>query len=114
MQKLRTGASVFIYVPAFPILFGLWDEQVGHHRRYTRRSLHDTMQRAGVHVTRTGYADSLGFMATGAMKLVRRGVQVTERKVQFYDRHIFPWSRHIDRVAHPLFGKNVWAIGVKP
>lgn len=111
--KLRPGAPVFVYVPAFPILFGSWDEQVGHYRRYTRRSLHDTLHRSGVRVERTGYADSLGFMAAGVLKLVGRGMRVTEAKVRVYDRHLFPWSRRLDRVAHPLFGKNVWAIGSK-
>ena len=35
----RPGAAAIVSVPAMPSLFGYHDEQLGHYRRYTRRSL---------------------------------------------------------------------------
>jgi SAM-dependent methyltransferase len=36
---LRPGGRAVLSVPAMPSLFGLHDEMLGHHRRYTRTSL---------------------------------------------------------------------------
>lgn len=40
----RNGAVLVISVPALPALFGYHDEQLGHFRRYTRRSLHRALE----------------------------------------------------------------------
>lgn len=39
VRLVRPGGSVLVTVPAGPWLFGYHDEVLGHHRRYTRRSL---------------------------------------------------------------------------
>src|SRR5665648_350471 len=46
-SKLRIGGQLLAYVPALQVLYSSMDRQVGHHRRYTRRSLSTTRTDAG-------------------------------------------------------------------
>jgi len=39
VEHAPSGATIVITVPALPLLWSSWDEQLGHFRRHTRRSL---------------------------------------------------------------------------
>jgi hypothetical protein len=39
IDSARPGTTIVITVPALPILWSSWDVALGHHRRYTKRSL---------------------------------------------------------------------------
>ena len=43
-ELVRPGGVLVLSVPSQPWLFGLHDEQLGHHRRYTRRSLRGALE----------------------------------------------------------------------
>src|SRR5262249_16838522 len=47
---LDAAGGIVLTVPAIPALMGPWDEMLGHHRRYTRRSLRDQARAAGLRV----------------------------------------------------------------
>lgn len=112
--KLRDGGRCLIYVPAFPLLFSEMDRQVGHHRRYTSASLRDTLQAAGFEVQRLEYADSLGFFASLAYRILGGSGVLDPRSVQTYDRWIFPLSRALDRLTSRWIGKNLFAVATRP
>jgi len=44
---LKPSGLLLITVPAYPSLWGSFDEAAGHRRRYTREQLKNTLQRAG-------------------------------------------------------------------
>lgn len=52
---MRPGSVLVITVPALPWLWSPWDEQLGHHRRYTRASLRATVDGFALDVDRVGY-----------------------------------------------------------
>jgi len=107
-SKLVRGGLLLVYVPAFPLLFTSMDTKVGHVRRYTRATLLASVTAAGFAVERIEYADSLGFLATLAFKLLDNGRgDVNRRMLRLYDRVAFPVSRAVDRVARRWFGKNL-------
>ncbi|MWD29577.1 methyltransferase domain-containing protein [Aquicoccus sp. SCR17] len=112
---LRPGGALFIYVPAFQILFGSMDRKVEHFRRYTRQSLARLVREAGLEIETLSYADSLGFFATLAYNLTASGDgSINTRSIRFYDRYVFPLSRQIDRATSGLLGKNVFVVARKP
>lgn len=114
-KKLKSKGKFLIYVPAFMFLFSKMDEKVGHVRRYTRDSLCKKVLNAGFHVKSSRYCDSLGFLATLAYKYIDRSDgTINKRSLILYDRLIFPLSIMIDKLTHMHFGKNVYAICVKP
>ncbi len=112
--KLRPGGRVFVYVPAFQVLYSTMDRSIGHWRRYTRASLERALLGAGFSLRDARYHDSLGFLAALAYKYVGpRDGRIAPAHVALYDRVVFPPSRAIDRLAGRFLGKNVSATGVR-
>lgn len=107
-SKLKPGSGVFIYVPAFQIIFSAMDTKVGHYRRYKRADLSAKMQQAGFKIVEARYADSLGFFASFVLKYFGRddgGLNIAAVKI--YDRFIFPLSRALDFFVSRVVGKNL-------
>jgi 2-polyprenyl-3-methyl-5-hydroxy-6-metoxy-1,4-benzoquinol methylase len=111
---LRPGGTLFIYVPAFSMLFGSMDRKVEHFRRYTRSSLTNLIVSANFNVETNYYVDALGFFASLAYNIVSRGDGSLNRSaVRFYDQRVFPVSRMIDRVTSAVIGKNAVIVARK-
>jgi len=51
-SSLMPGGRAVILVPQYPALFGTLDRALDHRERYTRKSLHKALERAGFHVER--------------------------------------------------------------
>ena len=114
-DRLRPGARILIYVPAFACLYSKMDELVGHHRRYRRGDLISKLTAAGFQVERAAYVDSVGFFAALAFRWLGRGDgSLGAGAVRYYDRFIFPLSRILDHVVNAVFGKNLLIVGTRP
>lgn len=114
-SKLKPGGVVFIYVPAFQVIFSAMDRKVGHYRRYRRADLDDKMKHAGLVVLESRYADSLGFLASFVLKYFGSDDgSLNKSAVKIYDRAIFPVSRLLDFLVSPLFGKNLIVLARRP
>lgn len=112
-SRLRPGGRLFIFVPAFPLLWTSLDDHVEHQRRYRRASLVAMLRRAGFVVVRSRYADCLGFFA--ALLFRRSGkAEISPRSLWIYDRWLFPMSKFLDPVLGHFFGKNLLAVCRKP
>jgi SAM-dependent methyltransferase len=113
--KLVPSGRLFVYVPAFPVLFTSMDRRVRHVRRYTRATLRGSLEAAGFEIVMLRYADSLGFAATLLFKALDNGRgDVNRRLLRLYDRLAFPVSRALDALTHRWFGKNLLALAAKP
>ena len=112
-SRLRNGGRLFIFVPAFPVLWSRIDDYVEHQRRYRRTPLVAMLRRAGFILERARYADSLGFFA--ALLFGRRAEgEISRRSIWLYDRFLFPVSRFLDPVLGHFFGKNLAVVCRKP
>jgi SAM-dependent methyltransferase len=112
---LRPGGRLYLYVPAFQVLYSSFDRKVGHIRRYRMRGLVELTRAAGLEVRRARYVDSTGFLAALAFRVrdnPRRLLQ--PRHVALFDRYVFPVNRLTDPLAARLFGKNIALLAVKP
>jgi SAM-dependent methyltransferase len=115
LAKLKPGAPLLLYVPAFMVLYSDMDRHVGHFRRYRRTELTSLLRQAGFHIQRDTYVDSLGFFASLALRFSSHSGGVLDPgTVRTYDRLGFPASRLLDRVAGPFFGKNVLVRAIRP
>ncbi|MFO0703057.1 MAG: class I SAM-dependent methyltransferase [Candidatus Andersenbacteria bacterium] len=113
-RALRPGAQVYLYVPAFPVLYTSLDRKVGHVRRYRLAELVTKARAAGFRVTRAGYVDALGFAAALMYRAVGvRDGRLSPPMVKLYDRVLFPTSRALDRLTSGWFGKNLAVVAVK-
>lgn len=113
--RLRPGGVFYVYVPAFPILYSSMDRKVGHVRRYTRASLVSRLERVGLRIRDARYVDSLGFGASLLFKWIGNDDgDLNPRALALYDRLVFPASRALDVVLHPIVGKNLAVTAVRP
>lgn len=113
--KLVPQGSLFVYVPAFPVLYTSMDARVRHVRRYTRATLRRSLESAGFEIVEMRYADSLGFVATLMFKALDDGSGgVNRRLLKLYDRLAFPASRALDTLTHRWFGKNLVLVAHNP
>lgn len=53
--RMEVGTHLVITVPALQWAFSDWDTALGHHRRYSRRTLRSTLETAGFRVHRSDY-----------------------------------------------------------
>lgn len=116
LRVLKPGAKMFIFVPAHEMLWTGLDDEVGHVRRFDRRSLTDALQRAGFYVEHVRHFDFLGFPAALAVRLLEKAnlFRYSSGSVGFYDRYLFPVSHALDRLLGGVIGKNLVAIATRP
>jgi SAM-dependent methyltransferase len=115
VKRLKPGGRLFIYVPAFQLLWTPMDTLLEHQRRYRRSDLREKLQKAGLTVPICKYADSAGFFATLVFKVFpNQNGTINRTALILFDRVAFPVGRLLDNLGLGyLLGKNVYAVGVK-
>ena len=113
--KLADNGKIFIYVPAFQVLYSEMDRRIGHYRRYTKRGLVEKMEQAGFKIISAGYVDSIGFFGKLFNKhFGSKDGSIGSGPVYKYYKYIFPISRLLDKCgAKFLLGKNLLVIAGK-
>jgi SAM-dependent methyltransferase len=110
---LRPGGVLTLYVPARPELYGQFDREVGHQRRYRRGELRQKVQAAGFEIGTLKYRNlvgTAGWFLLGRL-LNKRGVG--KGSVWLYDRLIFPVSRFVEDLVPPPYGLNLLCLATK-
>jgi 2-polyprenyl-3-methyl-5-hydroxy-6-metoxy-1,4-benzoquinol methylase len=57
-----TNGQVIVFVPALQSIYGPHDAALGHHRRYSKRSLAQTFAAAGLDMVRIRYTNPIGLL----------------------------------------------------
>jgi 2-polyprenyl-3-methyl-5-hydroxy-6-metoxy-1,4-benzoquinol methylase len=113
-EMLSPGGVIVLLVPAFQALYGPLDHNLGHYRRYTRKSLVETAESVGLTVKRARYINAVGFFGWWAnSKIFRREAQ-SEKQIAFFDRLVIPIMSRIEGVIPPPFGQSLFAVLQKP
>lgn len=110
-KHLKDDGYLFLYLPAHMYLWSEMDDAVGHYRRYSSNDLKQKLVTAGFEIDKIHYADSVGFIASFALKYLghnpKTGIGSTA-SLKFYDRFIFPISKALDSLGLRHFiGKNI-------
>ncbi len=112
-QTLDDGGRIFIFVPALRWLYGSLDQQIGHHRRYTRGELESKCVLAGFQVIRSGYFDFAGIVPWGIKYRVLKSEKLEPKAVKLYDKFVVPAARAVESFIKPPIGKNLFVIAEK-
>jgi SAM-dependent methyltransferase len=115
-RVVRPDGKLFVFVPAFEILWTSLDDEVTHIQRFTRASLRKVLEQSGFVVEHTEYFDSLGFPAALGVRMLEKFnlFRYDGSTVGFYDQYLFPVSRRLDCFFRHILGKNVVAFAAKP
>ncbi len=79
-RVLKPGGRLLLSVPAYQWAWTEFDEENGHHRRYTRGRAERAVEAAGLSVTRSTYAFAGVFPFFAAERLARRARRVLTRR----------------------------------
>jgi len=111
---LSPGGVIVLLVPAFPALYGPIDRNLEHHRRYTRRSLRDASQRAGLPLKRMRYVNMIGFFGWWANAHILKLEAQSEAQIEMFDRWFVPLISRIEERITPPFGQSLFAVLQRP
>ena len=106
-KKLHVGGKIYIFVPAFQVLYGNMDRMLNHVRRYSRKEALAKVIEAGFKIEKVSYFDSLGFLVAVIHKLLKGSGKLSIKSIRFYDSCIFPVSCALDLLFSGVFGKNL-------
>jgi SAM-dependent methyltransferase len=108
-RHLKGAGYLVVMGPAHAFLFSPFDEAVGHHRRYSRRTL-GALAPPGLKPIRSDYLDAVGMIASLANRLVLGRSSPTIGQVKAWDRYMVPFSARIDAWLGHRLGKSVLAV----
>lgn len=107
--RLNPGGYLIVLSPAHQWLFSAFDQEIGHYRRYNRRSLR-RLAPSGLREVRMAYLDSVGLLASLASKLLLSQPQPKPSQIWFWDSFLVRASRIMDPLTGYNAGKSVLAV----
>jgi SAM-dependent methyltransferase len=111
---LAPGGVIVLLVPAFQALYGPIDKNLGHYRRYSRRSVIQLAEAAGLRVRKAHYMNFLGFFGWWANSHIFRRQAQSEEQIGIFDRYLVPFLSRLEDWVRPPFGQSVFAVLEKP
>lgn len=116
-KYLKKGGYIIIQVPALKWLFGHWDKQAGHFRRYTKKDIRNFTENSGCWISEMYYFNFpgiFGWWFNFCLKKNDFGNTVDNAKLNeqgiFFDRTIVPVISLIEKFVHPPLGLGLHAI----
>lgn len=112
-RTLILGGRLFIFVPALRWLYGSFDRQISHFRRYTRTELEKKCVAVGFKVVTSKYFDLFGVIPWWVKYRLLQSNKMEPGAVRFYDQRIVPITKVLESRISPPLGKNVLLIAEK-
>jgi SAM-dependent methyltransferase len=106
-----SDGQVLIFVPAVQRLYGPHDAALGHHRRYSKRTLRSAFTAAGLDVVSMRYTNPIGLLGWMYNLYVTGNTEHTTGQVRLFDRFVAPWALPIERIVAPPIGLSLFAVG---
>ena len=106
-----TRGRVIVFVPALQSIYGPHDAALGHHRRYSKRSLTGAFAAAGLDMVRIRYTNPIGLLGWMYNLYVSGNTEHTTDQVRLFDRFVAPWALPIERLTPPPIGLSLFAVG---
>lgn len=107
---LIPGGLIVLLVPAFPMLYGPIDRNLGHYRRYTRHGLAQTADASGLNIRRMHYVNMAGFFGWWVNAHLLKLQAQSPGQIEFFDRYVVPPLSRIEGVVPPPFGQSLFAV----
>ncbi len=112
-RMLTSSGKIYLYLPAFPVLYSKFDKKIGHYRRYKKKDLVQKLTEAGFQIEQRSYRDSIGFFVAYLFKIISNSEDVSKTAITIYDKIVFPFSRLLDPLLGAYFGKNIEVMATK-
>lgn len=104
---LQPGGRALIFVPALPSLYGEFDRQIGHFRRYIKKDLSELARTAGFTVTKAKYFDFVGMIPWFIKYKILKSSTLESGLIKLYDDIAVPVNKVAESLITPPIGKNL-------
>jgi SAM-dependent methyltransferase len=111
---LGPGGVVVLLVPAFPVLYGPIDSNLGHYRRYSRGSIARLAGATGLRIKKAHYMNAAGFFGWWVNSHILKRAAQSERQIEIFDRYVVPLLSRLEGLAPPPFGQSLFVVLEKP
>ena len=106
-----TRGKVLIFVPALQGLYSQHDAALGHHRRYSKRTLRRAFTAAGLDVVAMHYTNPIGLLGWMYNLYISGNIEHSSSQVRLFDRFVAPWALPLERIVAPPIGLSLFAVG---
>jgi SAM-dependent methyltransferase len=110
---LVPGGRALVFVPAVPSAYGPLDAELGHHRRYSKRTLSLAFSEAGLDLTVLRYTNPIGLLGWMYNSHVVKATAHDLGQVRLFETLVAPWALPLERIVTPPIGLSLVAVGVK-
>jgi hypothetical protein len=105
---------VVLLVPAFPALYGPIDRNLGHYRRYSRRSIASLAAATSLRIRKVHYVNAAGFFGWWVNSHILRRRAQSEKQIEIFDRYLVPLLSRLEGMVTPPFGQSLLVVLEKP
>lgn len=113
-ELVRPGGKVVLIVPAFQFAMSKFDRDIGHVRRYTRKTAAALFEASGLAVEELRYINPVGLLTWIVVCRWLRQTPQNGIMLRTYDRFVIPLLRKAEQGRRPPFGQSVFVVGRKP
>lgn len=107
---LSGNGAIILIVPAFTCLYGPIDSNLGHYRRYTRRSLQQAAESAGLRVRKAHYMNLPGFAGWWLNARILKREKQSAAQIRFFDRWAVRPVAWLEERIRPPFGQSLFMV----
>ena len=112
-ETLGPGGRAFIFVPALTWLYGSFDREINHYRRYSRGDLESKCGAAGFRILFSRYFDLFGVLPWWLKYRLLQSRKMEPGAVRFYDQTVVPIAKRFEAIIKPPLGKNILLVAEK-
>jgi SAM-dependent methyltransferase len=109
-RLLGPGGKVVLVVPAFEFAMSRFDREIGHVRRYTKGSMRQAIEDAGLRVEELRYVNPVGLISWFVMCRLLRQRPRNGALLRAFDRMVIPVLRRAEQGRRPRFGQSVFVV----
>jgi len=109
---LKEGGTLLILVPAFQSLYCGFDQELGHYRRYTRKTLRRVYEENQFQIEYSRYFNAMGILGWIFSGKVLKKKTIPEGQMGIYNK-LVPVFKIIDTIFLQIIGLSVILVGKK-
>ena len=109
---LKDGGTLLILVPAYQSLYCRFDRELGHFRRYTKKTLRKVFELNNFHIKDSRYFNVVGIFGWIFSGMILREKTIPEGQMDLYNK-LVPVFKIIDKTFLQSFGLSVIMVGNK-
>jgi 2-polyprenyl-3-methyl-5-hydroxy-6-metoxy-1,4-benzoquinol methylase len=110
-EAIVPQGKVLIFVPAVAAAYGPLDAELGHHRRYSKRTLSRAFAEAGLELMMLRYTNPIGLIGWMYNSHLTKTRVHSLDQVRLFETFVAPWALPLERMITPPIGLSLMAVG---